>query len=493
MLFNSFTFWLFYGIVFTLYFQLARRQQNLLLLIASYYFYGCWDWRFLGLIALSTLLDFSLGLAIDTARQDRVRKGLVTLSIAANLSFLGFFKYYGFFSSELERFLTSIGVPGLVPSFSFVLPVGISFYTFQSMSYTIDVYRRDLKACRSLLDFATFVSFFPQLVAGPIQRANQFLPQFLSPRTVTSELFKQGLYLVASGLFRKIVIADNMAPIADAVFSTSVKDLSGAEILLGLYAFAFQIYGDFSGYSAIARGVAKWMGFELSVNFRMPYLATSPSDFWQRWHISLSAWLRDYLYIPLGGNRNGNWNTYRNLMATMLLGGLWHGANWTFIAWGAFHGVLLCAWRWFSSFSRKAGHSNIAEKTAAMTGTQSAPRSPTKTGLSWGYVLQLVFFFHLICFSWLLFRADSMTQVWEMTARMCTDFTITPFARMIFGLLVFYVTPLMAFECWLESRKDFMGLLSVHWTMRGLVYLYIVYMIMFFPPPVPSEFIYFQF
>ena len=223
------------------------------------------------------------------------------------------------------------------------------------------------------------------------------------------------------------------------------------------------------------------MGFELSVNFRMPYLAISPSDFWQRWHISLSTWLRDYLYIPLGGNRNGNWNTYRNLMATMLLGGLWHGANWTFLAWGAFHGVLLCLWRWLGSFRRKIVREHVGQPASG------------RAMFSWGHMVQVIFFFHLICFSWLLFRADSMTQVWEMTARMCTDFTVTPFAKMIFGLLVFYVTPLMLFECWLEWKKDFMGLLHVHWTMRGLVYLYIVYMIMFFPPPVPSEFIYFQF
>lgn len=471
MLFNSFTFWLFYAIVFVLYFRLDRRNQNLLLLLASYYFYGCWDWRFLGLIALSTLIDFSLGLAIGAARKNRNRKRLVIASITGNLCFLGFFKYFGFFSTELERLLATVGMPGMVPTFSFILPVGISFYTFQSMSYTIDVYRREIQACRSLLDFAAFVSFFPQLVAGPIQRAAQFLPQFMSPRVVTPDMFKSGLYLVASGLFRKIVIADNMAPIADAVFSTPVSQLSGAEIVLGLYAFAFQIYGDFSGYSAIARGVANWLGFDLSVNFRMPYLATSPSDFWQRWHISLSQWLRDYLYIPLGGNRHGNLNTYRNLFVTMLLGGLWHGANWTFIAWGAFHGALLCIWR--------------------MAG-ERRPES-TRSTLSTGHVIRIIFFFNLICFSWLLFRADSMTQVWEMTARVCSDFTITPFAKMIFGLLVFYITPLMLFEVWLEWKQDFMGLLHSHWSVRGLVYLYIAYMIMFFPPPVPSEFIYFQF
>lgn len=488
MLFNSFTFWFFYAFVFALYFRLGRRNQNLLLLIASYYFYACWDCRFLGLIALSTLIDFSLGLAIEAAQSPRNRKRLVMLSIAGNLCFLGFFKYYGFFSHELDRFLTAVGAPALVPSFSFILPVGISFYTFQSMSYTIDVYRKQLPACRSILDFAAFVSFFPQLVAGPIQRATAFLPQFLNERVVTPERFKCGLYLVASGLFRKIVIADNMAPIADAVFSTPAADLSGAEILLGLYAFAFQIYGDFSGYSAIARGVASWLGFDLSLNFRMPYLATSPSDFWQRWHISLSQWLRDYLYIPLGGNRNGNLLTYRNLMMTMLLGGLWHGANWTFLAWGAFHGALLCLWRLAGDGQKpKAGANGSLKKNPA------AAKLATRSPLTVGHLIRVFFFFNVICFSWLLFRADSMTQVGELLARLSTDFTITPFAKMIFGLLVFYVTPLMLFEVWLEWKKDLLGLVNAHWLVRGLVYLYVVYMIMFFPPPVPSEFIYFQF
>lgn len=482
MLFNSFSFWLFYAVVFVLYFRLGRRNQNLLLVLASYYFYGCWDWRFLGLIALSTLIDYGLGLAIHAAQSDVNRKRLVTLSIVWNLSFLGFFKYFGFFSTELAHLLTTIGLPDFIPTFSLVLPVGISFYTFQSMSYTIDVSRRELPACRSLLDFAAFVSFFPQLVAGPIQRANKFLPQFQNPRHVTPDLFKQGLYLIASGLFRKVVIADNMAPIADAVFSTPTSELSGAEILLGLYAFAFQIYGDFSGYSAIARGIAKWMGFELTVNFRMPYLAISPSDFWQRWHISLSQWLRDYLYIPLGGNRNGNWKTYRNLMLTMLLGGLWHGANWTFLAWGAFHGVLLCLWRAWGSWRK-----------STILHSKTELKRPAHSTFSVLHLLQVICFFNLICFSWLLFRADSMTQVWEMSQRVCADFTMTPFARMILGLLVFYVTPLMLFEAWLEWKQDFMALLNSHWSWRGLVYLYIAYMIMFFPPPVPSEFIYFQF
>ncbi|MCL4123644.1 UNVERIFIED_CONTAM: hypothetical protein GTU68_011358, partial [Idotea baltica] len=338
MLFNSFVFWIFFGVVFALYFRLRHREQNLLLLIASYFFYGCWDWRFLGLISLSTFIDYFIGKAVGESESQKTKKWLVGLSMVSNLSILGFFKYYGFFATELEQLLTSIGAPIMMPTFYVILPVGISFYTFQTMSYTIDVYRGDCEACDSFLDFAVYVSFFPQLVAGPIERAKHFLPQVIAPRTITADHFKQGLLLIAVGMFRKVVIADNMAPIANAIFASNVDDLSGAEILLGVYAFAFQIYGDFSGYSAIARGIAKWMGFDLMVNFRMPYFATTPSDFWQRWHISLSQWLRDYVYIPLGGNRFGTLMTYRNLLLTMLIGGLWHGANWTFIIWGAFHG-----------------------------------------------------------------------------------------------------------------------------------------------------------
>ncbi len=470
MLFNSFVFWLFFGVVFTLYFRLRHKEQNLLLLVASYYFYGCWDWRFLSLIAVSTFIDYFIGMGVDAAESRRLKKFLVGLSITANLSILGFFKYYGFFIAELEQLLTSIGVPVMMPTFYIILPVGISFYTFQTMSYTIDVYRGDCKACKNFVDFAVYVTFFPQLVAGPIERAKNFLPQVIEPRVVTSEHFKQGLLLIAIGMFRKVVIADNMAPIANAVFATPVDELTGAEILFGIYAFAFQIYGDFSGYSAIARGLAKWMGFDLMVNFRMPYFAISPSDFWQRWHISLSQWLRDYVYIPLGGNRYGTLLTYRNLFLTMLIGGLWHGANWTFIVWGAFHGAILCLYRIFEKSK------NPSQETTW----------PPK-------FIQMIVMFHLICFSWLLFRADSLTQVIEMTSLLMSDFTISPFAVSVLGMIAFYVTPLLIFEAWMERKKDLLSLLNVHWGVRGMVYLYVVYMIIFFPPPTASEFIYFQF
>lgn len=473
MLFNSFTFWIFYAIVFALYYRLRRRGQNVLLLIASYLFYACWDWRFLGLIVVSTLIDFSVARGLAATDHPQRRKLLLTLSIIANLGILGFFKYYGFFAAELDRLFQAIGVPMMLPTLSIILPVGISFYTFQTMSYTIDVYRGDCKPSSDLLDFAVYVSFFPQLVAGPIERASTFLPQVQSARIATPEHFKKGLFLILIGLFRKVVIADNMAPIVNAVFATPVAELSGLEILLGVYAFAFQIYGDFSGYSAIARGVANWLGFDLMTNFNMPYFAVSPSDFWRRWHISLSQWLRDYLYIPLGGNRGGSWFTYRNLMLTMVIGGLWHGAAWTFVVWGAFHGLILCAYR-------------PLESRETILRLQRHP-------LSWERLFRMVVMFHLICVSWLLFRAESMTQVVEMATKMATDLTVTPFALSMLGLIAFYVTPLLLFECWLEWRNNLLALLDAHWCFRGLVYLYVIYMMVLFPPPVPSEFIYFQF
>src|SRR5690606_26510885 len=322
---------------------------------------------------------------------DRARKrAWLAAALTLNLGILGFFKYFDFFVESLSSVLVAAGLPGLEPVLNVVLPVGISFYTFQTMSYTIDVYRGHLRPTRDLLDFAVFVSFFPQLVARPIERAARFLPQVISPRERTAADLHEGAYLVLSGLFRKVVIADNLAAIANAVFSADPATLTGPEVIVGVYAFAFQIYGDFSGYTDIARGVARWSSYDLKVNFRMPYLSVSPSDFWRRWHVSLSSWLRDYLYIPLCGNRHGTANTYRNLMLTMLLGGLWHGAAWTFVAWGAFHGLILVLYR-------------------ALAGKEREGRRPLLARLP-----AMVLMFQLVAVSWLLFRAESIGQAFQM-------------------------------------------------------------------------------
>jgi alginate O-acetyltransferase complex protein AlgI len=472
MLFNSYAFWLFFAIVAALYYRLPHRGQNLLLLAASYFFYGCWDWRFLGLIAFSTTVDYFVSHALGREERPARRKLLLATSLTVNLGVLAFFKYYGFFSTEFARLLANVGLPALVPQLDIVLPVGISFYTFQTLSYTVDVYRRDCPPAERWTDFALFVSFFPQLVAGPIERATHLLPQVLRPRVHRAGDFAEGLYFVLVGLFTKVFVADTLAMVTNGVFATPTSQLTGAESLLGVYAFAFQIYGDFAGYSAMARGVAKWLGFDLMENFRRPYFAQSPSEFWQRWHISLSQWLRDYLYIPLGGNRGGSLLTYRNLMLTMLLGGLWHGAAWTFIIWGAFHGAILCLYRFFET---------RGDRTAKVERSVAA---------QWA---RRIVMFHLVCVGWLLFRAESMAQVVEMLRLMVTDFTWTPLASTMLGMILFYAGPLVLLELWQEFAPRQATLLDRPWWVRAAVYAGLVQLMVLFPPPVPSEFIYFQF
>ena len=471
MLFNSYVFWVFLAIVMVLYSVLRHRKQNIMLLIASYIFYGWWDWRFLSLILLSTIVDFNVARAIGKTSSPRRRKSLITISLVTDLGILGLFKYYDFFISSFDNLLVSLGIHAQFPLMHLILPVGISFYTFQTLSYTIDVYRGKMTPTPHFLDFALYICFFPQLVAGPIERSTHLLPQVTNPRVRRREDFREGLYHVMIGLLKKVVIADNLAAVVDMVFQTPIDQLSGTECLFGVYAFAFQIYGDFSGYSSIAQGVAKWLGFDLMFNFRMPYFAQSPSEFWRRWHISLSTWLRDYLYIPLGGNRFGSFNTYRNLLITMLLGGLWHGAAWTFVAWGAFHGLLLCIYRPFEP-----------------------DRHATPVQRSWPIRLfKVVVMFHLVCFSWLLFRAESITQAWDMCRLILTDLHITPLAIAILGTTLFYAGPVILYELWVFYADDMMKLTRVRWYWRGLVYSYCVLMLILFPPPVANAFIYFRF
>ena len=473
MLFNSLVFWIFFAIVLALYRFLPHQQQNRMLLVASYIFYGYWDYRFLSLLFVSTLVDYFVAHWIDGSPTQTRKRNILLISIVANLGLLGFFKYYNFFSRELAVALEGIGLSVPLPFLDVVLPVGISFYTFQTMSYTIDVYRGVTKPARNFADFALYVSFFPQLVAGPIERSNHLLPQILRPRSATTEQFIEGLYHILFGLFKKVVVADNMAPIVNHIFSRPVAELTGPEILLGIYAFAFQIYGDFSGYSSIAQGIAKWMGFDLSWNFKMPYLSASPSEFWQRWHISLSQWLRDYLYIPLGGNRGGLARTQRNLMLTMFLGGLWHGAAWTFVLWGVYHGLLLMVYR-FAEYAGRLANIRVPENKILR-------------------VVNVVFFFHLICISWLLFRAESVGQAWEMLTVIATDYTVTDMAKYGFAMMAFFVVPFMALELWIEKSGDLLRVVNSHWLFRAAVYVYFAAMIWVFPPLANQAFIYFQF
>src|SRR5215831_921058 len=345
MLFNSTVFLQFFAAFLLLYF-LCRNSllaRNLLIVAASWLFYGWWDYRFLALIIFSGCFDFLAGLLIARATDPQGRRVFLAASVAVNLLLLGFFKYFDFFLGSMSAMLTALHLPVHFRTLGIILPVGISFYTFQSLSYVIDVYRGQLQPTRSLLQYLAFVSFFPQLVAGPIQRGYQLLPQLARTLTINPQMLTEGLWLILWGLFKKVVVADNLAPLVEMVFDNPVS--SGPAVLSGTLAFAFQIYGDFSGYSDMARGLARVLGFDVTANFNLPYFAMDLRDFWRRWHITLSSWLRDYLYISLGGNRRGPNRTAVNLLLTMLLGGLWHGAAWNYVLWGAWHGLGLMVTR----------------------------------------------------------------------------------------------------------------------------------------------------
>lgn len=341
MLFNSIEFGVFLPIVFALYWLLNRnhRLQLVIILVASYFFYGWWDWRFLGLIAFSSFLDFGIGIGLGKTEHALKRKILLGISLVSNLGLLGFFKYYNFFSEAFADAFTLFGQEIESNRLAIILPVGISFYTFQTLSYTFDVYRKNLEPTKDWLAFFSFVSFFPQLVAGPIERASHLLGQFQSPRIFNYQWAVSGVRLIVWGFFKKLVIADNAAILVNEIF-LDYSNQSSLSLVFGVVLFAFQIYGDFSGYSDIAIGLSRMFGFDLMLNFRFPYLSQNINEFWKRWHISLSTWFRDYLYIPLGGNRVSNWISLRNIMIVFLVSGFWHGANWTYIIWGLIHGLL---------------------------------------------------------------------------------------------------------------------------------------------------------
>lgn len=442
MIFNSIEFAVFFLVVFITYWALPHRLQNRLLLVASYFFYGWWDWRFLALLVFSTVVDFLVGRSMPGVAEDGARKRLLAVSIAANLGVLGVFKYLGFFADSLNDALDGLGLGTLAPTVSVVLPVGISFYTFQSMSYTIDVYRRRLDPVTDLADFALYVSFFPQLVAGPIERATRLMPQIVSPRpALDGRSVAGGLQLIAIGLLKKVVIADTAAGVVESVFGRS-GSAGALELTVGVYAFAIQIYGDFSGYSDMARGTARLLGIDLVENFRQPYLSTSITDFWRRWHISLSNWLRDYLYIPLGGNRRGRRRTYINLMLTMLLGGLWHGPAWTFVVWGLLHGGFLAA-------ERAIG----IEAEAPLTSARGIGRA--------------VVTFHLTCLAWIFFRADTFGQAFEVLGGI-VGLRAGPVAYVDFVNTVVYLGGMLLFVDVLQRvTGDEIGLRRLHPSLQG--------------------------
>jgi alginate O-acetyltransferase complex protein AlgI len=473
MVFNSLHFVWFFVVVYALYRVLRHRAQNWLLLVASYYFYAAWDWRFLGLLLASTLVDYSCARALDRTDDARRRRLLLTLSLGFNLTLLGFFKYFNFFADSLQAVFAGMGWTLDFVTVRVLLPVGISFYTFVTMSYVIDVYRREISATRDLLDFAVFVAYFPHLVAGPILRASRLLVQIDRPRTITAAQVRDGLWLIAWGYFQKVFVADNLAGLANTVFDPSAHP-TGVNVLLGAYAFAFQIYGDFAGYSNIARGTSKLMGIELIENFRFPYLVRSPQDFWRHWHISLSTWLRDYLYIPLGGNRGSAWATRRNLFLTMLLGGLWHGAAWTFVLWGAYHGALLIAYR---------GLGRIDGARRWLLGP-----SPVARIAGWAIM------FHLTCLGWIVFRARSMDQIGAMLAAIAFDFApATVAAGTLLVPLALYLTPLVLVHAIEAYYDDLLIVPRLPIVVRYSVYAATFYLTLLFGNFGGSEFIYFQF
>ncbi|MFZ5801549.1 MAG: MBOAT family O-acyltransferase [Candidatus Omnitrophota bacterium] len=478
MIFNSAVFAQFFFVVYVLYLALQRhlKIQNWLLLIASAVFYGAWDWRFLFLIFFTITVDFTVAKALDRTASPTWRRWLLGLAVGVNMGVLGFFKYFDFFVQSFERLLGAFGFLVTGPSLGILLPVGISFYTFQSMSYVIDVYRKRLEPARHWVDYAAYVSYFPQLVAGPIERATHLLPQILKPRVIRSDDLYEGSYLILWGLYKKMFVADNLARLVDPVFAAQ-GDYNGIVVLLALYAFAFQIYCDFSGYSDIARGLGKCMGFDIMNNFNLPYFATNPRDFWRRWHISLSTWLRDYLYIPLGGNAKGPWRTYRNLMITMLLGGLWHGAQWTFVFWGAYHAVLLVGYRMMEPF--------WSRRSSAGPGT----------GARWLHVVKIVFFFHLVCLGWVFFRAQSMHQAVRMLGALGTQFHAVP--GLGIGGMALSLIALTLFLGWAQGlqyvRRDPFAILKLRAPIQGIAYLYMFYAILLYGVLSNEEFIYFQF
>jgi len=473
MLFNTWTFAVFFVVVYSAYRLLPRRGQNALLLVASYVFYGAWDYRFLALLLTSTALDYFCGRAIYRAKDGRQRRLFLILTVVANLCFLGFFKYFNFFAESLTALLSLFGLAPSLPTLNVVLPVGISFYTFQSMSYTIDIYRGQLKPSTSFFEYATFVAFFPQLVAGPINRAPRLLPQFGRTRVITWEHIRSGSWLIAWGLFKKMVVADNMAPIVNAAFADPSK-YQGLDLVLAVNAFAFQVYGDFSGYSDMARGIARVMGFDLMVNFDQPYFAVSPSDFWRRWHISLSTWLRDYLYISLGGNRVGKAATYRNLMITMLLGGLWHGAAWHFVVWGLYHGIVLSIYR------------NLGR----VVDWQSAKTAAGRT--AW-WLLLLVIMYGLTCLGWLIFRAPDMNTIVAFLQAIPSRFALSDLGAEWLRATVFYCWLLWAVEIWQFAVKDAAAVLNARWILRLNAWLLAVASIAFLSAGQGKTFIYFAF
>lgn len=477
MLFNSIEFFLFLPLIFALYWFIGRnriKHQNLLIAISSYVFYGWWDWRFLFLILFSSLVDYSIGLALDKTKIISRRKLLLWLSICVNLGFLGFFKYYNFFIDSLVNSFTFFGSKLSFNTLNVILPVGISFYTFQTLSYTIDVYKGKLKPTKDFVGFMAFVSFFPQLVAGPIERATNLLPQFHNKRNFSYANSVDGLRQMLWGLFKKVVIADNCATHANIIFN-NYENYSGSTLLIGAFFFAFQIYGDFSGYSDIAIGTSRLFGFNLKRNFAFPYFSRDIAEFWRRWHISLSTWFRDYLYIPLGGSKGGLNMKIRNTFIIFIVSGFWHGANWTFVAWGALNAIYFLPLL-------------LLKKNRVNTDIVAANKYLPSLKELW----QMSFTFFITVIAWVFFRADNLIHAFLYLKGLFTFSLFSKpeiFPTTILLLILFFVT----IE-WLGRAGEYAieKIDFLNKPLRWSFYLLLI-ILMFSFTGEQQEFIYFQF
>ncbi|MBC7747129.1 MAG: MBOAT family protein [Methylotenera sp.] len=482
MLFNSINFAFFLPIVFILYWFMLNKKhtsQNFLLLIASYFFYACWNWHFLSLLIFSTLLDYYAGLKMYNATNKQQKKIWFWLSIGINISLLGIFKYYNFFATSFAESIAHFGLQVNPFTLKVILPIGISFYTFHGLSYVIDVYKGKLLPEKNVIDYAVFVSFFPLLVAGPIERATHLLPQIKQQRTFNYAQAVNGLKQILWGLFKKIVIADSCAKFANVIFFNPA-DYNGSTLVLGALFFAFQIYGDFSGYSDIALGTARLFGIELLQNFSFPYFSRDIAEFWRRWHISLSSWFKDYLYIPLGGSKGSTWQKVRNTIIIFLVSGFWHGANWTFIVWGALHAIYFLP---LLLTNKNRQHLNVIAKNKMLP--------------SFKELVAMLTTFSLTTFAWIFFRCESISQAWKYISNICSPslFKIPDFeginkVPVTLSLLIFFI--LME---WLGRNKQYavesLGI-NQNRIIRWGMYYTILLIVLFFGDEA-QDFIYFQF
>lgn len=483
MIFNSLNFAIFLPIVYFLYWFASRgnlRIQNVFLLVSSYFFYACWDWRFMILLIFSTLLDYYTGIKITEATNQRSKLFWLWLTIGVNLGFLGVFKYYNFFAASFADGLSLLGFKVNLSSLNVILPVGISFYTFHGLSYVIDLYNNRIKPERNFIYYSLFVSFFPLLVAGPIERATHLLPQILKKREFDYSKAVDGLRQILWGLFKKIVIADNCAEHANIIFNNSA-DYSGSTLVIGALFFTFQIYCDFSGYSDIALGTARLFGIELLRNFAFPYFSRDIAEFWRRWHISLSSWFKDYLYIPLGGSKGGTWIKIRNTLIIFIVSGFWHGANWTFIFWGILNALYIIP---SIIFNTNRNNLDIVAKGKYL---------PTIREF-----FAIIFTFSLTVFAWIFFRAEDVTHAFSYISEIFSDsiYTLPNFPGRRKAVLVVFLTGIFIVIEWLgrEQLYAFKIISNIRLlSFRLILYYAVILSILFFGNFNENQFIYFQF